>query len=228
MSDLNSFREMASAMRTRTGFDATILTFKKGRWIAGQAGTDMNDHELIALVDDAMYGWVKWEDKKAVDYQVGFIRDKFKPPKRGQLGDTDPNKWDRRDTDPWQLTFFLPLADRETGQLYMYATSSRGGRDAIAALFDQYTENLERHPEDAGKMPVVALSRDHYAHQEYGRVETPQLDIIGWEEPPANIKPIKPPPPASPALIDHVAGAAALPDPKKGNGRGELDDEIPY
>jgi hypothetical protein len=47
---------------------------------------------LVALVDQLMLGWCKWEDKKPVDYHVGFVRDRFKPPKRSELRDADPTR----------------------------------------------------------------------------------------------------------------------------------------
>jgi len=56
----NPFREMAAAMRSRTGFDGTMLLFKKEiGWKAGKDAVDMNDEELVALVDELMFGWCK-------------------------------------------------------------------------------------------------------------------------------------------------------------------------
>jgi hypothetical protein len=66
------FREMAAALRSRTGFEGTIMKFNKGRWTAGKDAVDMNNRELIAHVDQTMFGWCRWEDKKPVDYHVGL------------------------------------------------------------------------------------------------------------------------------------------------------------
>src|SRR5262245_54977325 len=128
MTNSDPFREMAQAMRARTGFDGAILKFNKGNWIAGKDAINMNEAELIALVDRIMYGFVKWEDKRAVDFHVGFVADRFRPPKRPQLGDTDRSLWDKPSQDPWQLTFVLPMASAEDGELYFFSTSSHGGR----------------------------------------------------------------------------------------------------
>jgi hypothetical protein len=170
---LDPFREMAGAMRSRTGLDATMLKFSKGRWVAGKDAVDMNDRELIAHVDQTMLGWCRWEDKKPVDYRVGFVKDRFKPARRRELGDADPNRWERRDQDPWQLTFFLPLTDPNDGGFFVYSTTSRGGKDAIADLLDAYSHNREHHPQEAHKLPQVCLSGDHYNHPDFGRVEKP-------------------------------------------------------
>jgi hypothetical protein len=243
---IDPFREMANAMRSRTGFDGTILKFSKGCWTAGKDATDMGDKELIAHVDQLMYGWTKWEDKKPVDYHVGFVRDRYKPPRRRELGDNDPGKCERRDQDPWQLTFFLPLTDPNDGELFVYSTTSRGGKDALANLQDAFADNREHHPKDADKLPLTGLSSDHYPHPDYGRVETPELDIVRWVDAPVNMKAIKPPASASPFLaIEHnsesqpesdsepafgtpQSAERTVPTKKSGGSFADLDDEIPF
>jgi hypothetical protein len=216
----NPFREMAQAMRSRTGFDGTMLLFKKEiGWKAGKDAVDMNDEELVALVDQLMFGWCKWKDNKPVDYHVGLVCDRFKPPKRGELGDNDSTRWERRNKDPWQFTFFLPLADPETAALYVFSTTSAGGKDALADLQEIYADGRERQ-ENAGKAPRVALQAEHYNHQEYGLVYKPRFAIVDWAAPPA-IKPIRPP---ASQTIEHVDAPKLEHRPR----RGELDDDIPF
>jgi hypothetical protein len=170
-----------------------------------------------------MFGFVKWENRKAVDYHVGLVRERFQPPKRAQLGDTDRSLWERDNSDPWQLTFFLPLSDPETDELFVYSTTSRGGRDCLANLQEAYADNRQYHPAEAHKLPLVELDASHYQHQDFGRVETPTFDIIEWVEPPANVKQIKPPMSASPLLaIEHVA------KPAETKPASEPNDEIPF
>jgi hypothetical protein len=212
------FRTMAAAMRSRVGFDATMLLFKKGHWLCGKDQASMNDEELIALVDQLMFGWCKWENKRPIDYHIGLVRDRFKPPKRSELGDDDSKQWERRDSDPWQFTFFLPLADPETTELYVFSTTSAGGKDALADLSELYADGRERQ-ENAGKAPRVALQATHYVHPEFGRVEKPCLTIVDWVDPPA-IKPVRPP-----ASLSQTIGALQLEHKPR---RGELDDDIPF
>jgi hypothetical protein len=223
---LDPFREMASAMRSRTGFDGTMLKFTKGRWTAGKSATDMGDKELIAHVDQLMYGWTKWEDKKPVDYDVGFVRDRYRPPPRRQLGDDDPDKWER-ERDPWQRSYFLPLTDPTNGDFYVWSTASDGGKEALADLQDAYADNRELHPKDAHQLPVICLSGDHYNHPDHGRVETPLLDIVRWVDPPKNIKQIRPPKTASSTLVIEQKRDEAS-DKGFGSDFGaDFDDEFP-
>jgi hypothetical protein len=136
-----------------------------------------------------------------------FVRDRYKPPKRRDLGDNDPAQWER-DNDPWQMTFFLPLTDPDSDELYVYSTTSRGGKDALANLQEAFADNREHHPENADKLPLVSLSGNHYPHPVYGRVETPAFDIERWIDPPKNIKQIRPPASARPTLaIEHAPKA---------------------
>ena len=203
---VDPFREMANALRSRPGFNATNLKCPKGHWLAGAAATSTNNAELIARVDHAMFGWCLWVDKKPIDYHVGFVRDRYKPPRRSQLGHTDPAKWPKKGNDPWQMTFYLPLVDPNDDELYVFSTSSKGGRDALANLQEAYADNREFHPQDAHKLPLVTLSTDHYTHPEYGRVETPLFEIVRWVDPPANMKAVKPPASASPMLaLEHTS-----------------------
>jgi hypothetical protein len=219
--NLDPFKQIAAAMRSRNGFDATLLLFKKGLWTAGKDASAMDGVELAALVNELMTGWAKWEDKRPADYVVGRVADGFKPPKRNQLGDTDRSLWDF-DKDPWQFGFYLPLADPKSGQLYVYQTSSHGGKNAIANLLDTYTDFCEREGTD--KVPLISLASDHYAHQEFGRVNVPMLDISGWIDPPANIKQIRPPASATP-LLAAPQGGQPLAVATQG---GDFNDEIPF
>ncbi len=224
---LDPFREMAGALRSRTGFDGTVVKFNKGRWPAGKEASDMSGRELNAHVDQLMYGYTKWEDKKPVDYHVGFVRDRYKPPKRRDLGDNDSNKWERPDQDPWQLTFFLPLTDPNTGQLFIYSTTSRGGKDALANLQDAYADNREFHPEAASKLPVICLTSNHYQHPDYGRVETPAFDIVRWVDPPKNAKQVRPPAATTaPLALEHAKKHEAADE--EPDSVGDFEDEIPF
>jgi hypothetical protein len=211
-------------MRSRTGFDATVLKFTKGQWSAGKDGTRMNDVELIAHVDQSMFGWIKWENKRMADFDIGLTRERFRPKRRHDLGDNDPNTWVKGD--PWQFTFLLPLSAPKTGQLYMYSTTSRGGKDALAKVQDAYADHCEMHPKEAHKLPAVCLAADWYPHPEYGRVETPCFDIVGWVDPPPGVKQIRPPASTSVLAIEHKT-IDATPEPETENPGAGMD-AIPF
>ena len=183
--NLDPFKQMATAMKTRGSFDATLLVFKKGYWTAGAAASAMDNVQLIALVDDLMTGWAKWEDKSTTDLIIGRVADSYAPPRRNELGDTDSSLWSNG-KDPWSFNFYLPLVDPQTSQVYVYTTSSPGGKDAIGSLLEAFTDFREQEKND--KLPLVNLSNDHYPHQQFGRVDVPIFEILGWQERPPNVK----------------------------------------
>jgi DNA (cytosine-5)-methyltransferase 1 len=220
----NPYREMAASVRGRTGFEGTILLFNKGEWTAGKV--PMNDQELIALVPEAMSGWCKWRDGRPVDYYVGFVRDRYKPPKRDELGDIDASKWEKRSgerKDPWQFTYYLPLVDPRTGQLYIFSTTTQGGKDAWAGLLEDYADSQDRQ-DTVGKLPRVALCSETYDHWEYGKVHKPTFKILGCEDLPPGVRPIRPPVSAALA-IEYGAGATSQIEHKPLRSD---DDEIPF
>jgi hypothetical protein len=218
----NPYRELAASMRSKTGFTAPMLLFTKGDWVVGK--DTMNDQELIALPDLSMRGWCKLQDSKPVDFYVGFVRDRYMPPKRDELGDTDPRKWEKtrrgEPKDPWQFTYYVPMANPETAQVCIFSTTSQGGKEAWADLLDAYADSQER--EDAvGKMPRVALRGESYDHWEFGKVHKPIFKIVGWETPPA-IKPIRAPSSAAALAIEHVD------QPLIEHKPAPIDDDIPF
>jgi hypothetical protein len=222
----NPFREMAASVRGKTGFDATILRFNGGDWTAGKDNINMNDEEFIVLADHLMLGWCKWQDGKPVDYRIGLVRDRFKPPHRGELGDNDVSRWERRGNerkDPWQFTYYVPLVDPRTAQLYIFLTTTDGGKEAWADLSAAYADSQDQQ-DTVGKMPRVALCSDDYIGQHGGTVHKPIFKILGCEDPPPGLRPIRPPIPA--ALAIEYGASQPLIEHKP--QRNELDEDLPF
>ena len=71
--------------------------------------------------------------------------------------------------------WFLPLIAVETGDVVTFVTSSKGG---IAAIINVCRVYGHRHR--AGQLPIVALRTRSYKHKQFGRIETPDLPIVGW------------------------------------------------
>jgi hypothetical protein len=231
---IDPFREMAAIMRGRQGFDGTLLKFnKEGLWLAGKDGVQMNGVELIALVGESMLGFVLWQNKKPLDYHMGFIRDRYQPPRRELLGHLDRKRWRNTKDDPWQFTHTLPLFDAEESKAFFYSTTSKSGRDCLANLFDAWVSNKETHPKDADKLPLVTLAADSYQHPDYGRVNIPLLEINGWVERPADAKSIMPPVSSTPLLLLEGTGEHKLIEHVEAQKpaaqlSSDLDDQIPF
>lgn len=147
-----------------TGGARNIIKFRKGRFFYGQDDIEIPlGTRLIANMAEAKVGWVRWWDGRPTDEDRG-------------LWETD----DRGDPkDPWQFTNHLPMKGPETGEEFLFATSTRGGIGAIGAFAKAYGTVYRQKP---GKLPVVELRASDYAHpnKAYGRVDVPFLELVDW------------------------------------------------
>ena len=157
-----------------------LLKFVKGKW---ESGDDVlpDGTEFIAHIDQLLRGWVKFIDGKVVDRNVGKIAEGYRPPEREELSDADPKSWTEKDTngeprDPWTAQWFLPLVGVNSGDVLTFVTGSKGGIAAIGALCRIYG-----HKKRDGMLPIVALKTRSYKHKQFGRIETPELPIVGWD-----------------------------------------------
>ena len=167
------------------GMSGTILKFSKD----GQYVRTIDDEavpegtELVCVYDQVQGGWIKFNGKgEQPDRRMGPIFDGFMPPKREELGDLDQEMWERdlsgKPADPWQHQMLLPLQNPETGELFIFGTTSVTGRRAIGNLLAQ-CERLSRKEPD--KYPVIKLSIGGFQHRDerVGWVKTPVFPIVG-------------------------------------------------
>jgi hypothetical protein len=205
------------------------LRFKKGDWKKTITGED----EPIAIgntmpfaVDMLSYRrcWIEWRDHKPVRKIIGRPVDGFISPMREQLGDNDKSRWPRDakgiPQDPWQENFLMVMRDLSDDRLCTFTTTSYYGSRALGMLLKIYAHNAKKHP---GSMPVVLLSSEVRATQNFGDVDAPVFTVVDWKPfgegsaPPG----MKLQPPASPKTQQ------VLPPPKKSIG-DEMDESIPF
>jgi hypothetical protein len=181
----NPFEEYGNAATARGGIEGTLLKFNKGDYLAGQEGEEIPlGTQFAALVDKLTVGWVCWQDNAPVDKQhMGLVAERYQPPRRSELGDLDKTKWEHANgqaQDPWQLTNYLPLRRIDNGELYTFATNTKGGLSAIGELCKEYGKAMRQQPDQD---PVIALDASSYLHRDrsIGRVHVPVLNnIVGW------------------------------------------------
>jgi hypothetical protein len=181
-----------------------LLKFVKGKYGTGDDVVPEGT-EYVAHINQLVRGWSKFEDSKIVEQHLGKVADGFKVPARSDLSDTDPKKWnkdsDGEPRDPWVLQWYLPLVGVESGELITFVTGSKGGIEAIGTLCRVYGR---KHRD--GLLPIVALGVRSYKHKKYGRIENPDLAIVGWDGEPTA-------PPTQPRI---------------GDAAGDLNDQIPF
>jgi hypothetical protein len=71
------------------------------------------------------------------------------------------------------------LRDPESDETYTFATSSRGGLDAIGELCKAYGKAIRQKP---NQYPLIELDGNSYMHRDcsVGRVKFPILKVVGW------------------------------------------------
>jgi hypothetical protein len=158
-----------------------MLRFKKGHYYIGDDEIAIG-REYVAHCTQLARGWVKFGDDKLLEQRIGKVIDGFTPAKRDELGDLDKNKWDTdlagKPLDPWVSQVYLPLEDRETGELVVFVTGSHGGRTAVGSLCNQAARNLARGN------PIIRIDVRSYKHKVYDRIETPLFVVVGFTEVP--------------------------------------------
>jgi hypothetical protein len=161
-----------------------LLFTKFGEWVNGRDRAKLPmGTTLAAYMDTLTVGWVCWLDGQIADTRMGFVCEGFVPPKRDELGHMDQQKWERfddnRPKDPWRLSNHLALADLESGALFTYPTSSKGGLTAIGVLSKQYGKHMRQAPNE---QPILELAVSSYQHSDrsIGEVREPVLKVVGW------------------------------------------------
>ena len=163
--------------------------------------------QFVAIYDQIQGGWIKFMGKgNPPERKQGNLFEGFVPPARETLGDLDQSEWEvglsGKPADPWQFQLLLPLQRAETGELYVFNTSSITGRRAVDNLI-QVCDRMQRtEPND---YPIIRLRIGGFQHRD---------ERIGWIKTPAFERCGKAPKADLTAVTTSVAG--------------DMSDEIPF
>ena len=157
--------------------------FNKGDFLAGETAEIIPTGTNVTVgMDDLLIGWVRWEGGKPAEHHMVRVADGRSPQRRSELGDNDQSLWENdsqgKPRDPWALTQYVPMVD-DTGEIFTFATTSRGGINGIAELARHYGRNRHKHPDD---FPIIALEVETYQHSnpQFGRIKVPEFKRVGW------------------------------------------------
>jgi hypothetical protein len=173
--------EAWASSQTAQAVEGDLLLFKKGKWSRGEDKTAVPEGtKVLVNIDSMSAGWVRWWDSKPVEYRIAPVIERQLPVTREQLGDLDHDAWEtdaRGDPkDPWSRTMRAVMRDAK-GELLTFATSSAGGRNALAKLSKAFALAWRKHP---GEFPVVTLGSETYEHKEFGEIDKPSITVVDW------------------------------------------------
>jgi hypothetical protein len=155
---------------------------KEGQFVTSDDGEPISDvAEFVALADQTLIGWLKFNENAPPDRAMGLLYDNFIMPPRATLGDTDESKWpiglSGKPDDPWKHQIYLVLQNTETTELFTFVTSSTTGRRSVGNLLRHYDRMLRMNP---GELPVVRLKPSGFQHRDerVGWVATPAFAVV--------------------------------------------------
>lgn len=181
--EANYFEKYGEAA-TQHNIVGRLLKFTKfGEFVAGQENEIIQiGTEFVAYMPAFSVGYVRWEDNRPAQFEMGYVGEGFVPPKRNDLGWNDSNQWERDDKgvprDPWQFTNSLIFVEIDRRLLYTFNTSSKGGFNAMGRLSKIYGQHRRVSPSD--DLPTVRLGVDSYKHsnKSYGEIRVPKFDVV--------------------------------------------------
>jgi hypothetical protein len=190
-----------------SGIVGRLIKFdgKEGRFLFVDNDETINvEEDFVVLCDETLVAYVKFQPNGPPLREGGLLyAPNFALPRREQLGDIDPRKWEiglsGKPEDPWKIEMALVLKRPATQELCTFSTMSKTGRRAVGSLLKHY-DRLQRSSPAA--FPAVRLKPGSYNDDRYGRVLIPTFPVVG----------------VSPG---HTA---AIPDTSL---KGDLNDEIP-
>jgi hypothetical protein len=139
--------------------------------------------EFVVIYDQVQGGWIKFTGKGNPPVRKqGAVFGGFVPPPRSELGDEDRSEWDTdlsgKPADPWQFQLLIPMQNVETGELFVFQTTSLTGRragDNLIGLCGRMEKNEPEH------YPVIKLRISGFNHRDerVGWVKTPAFERVG-------------------------------------------------
>lgn len=176
----NPFLDAADSMGASSGALFTKFDGNTGKWSYGKDQEEIEKGTRVALnAAEIRRGWICWKDGEVQQETMVRIVD-GSPPAKGELPDYGPFD---RDQDGWREQSSVEFRDVEGGEQFLFKTSSKGGRIAVANLVKDYGRSFQQHP---GELAIVELGNVSFdAKDERGRKlgkkYAPAFKIVGWQ-----------------------------------------------
>lgn len=179
-SDLTSLTTLAAESAT-SGDDTLLRLLRDGIWVYGSNNDEVEPGSQWAINPYSFqHGWICWGNSEVLG-EVMVPHGQPLPP-RSELpaheyvddnGNTREASWDD------QLSFHLMCVyGVDKGLEVLYKATSYGGKKAVGAVARAIAG--EASDGSLAVVPVVELNVDSYQHKKWGKIYTPELDIVRW------------------------------------------------
>jgi hypothetical protein len=151
--DQSDLFERYGSAATARNIEGDLFKFVQRDFLAGQDGREIPiGTGLRARMNTLCVGYQHWENGLPTEQRhMGLVAEGYVPPKRSELGDHDKDHWERDakgPKDPWSFGNLLVFDNPETGEVFTFATSSRGGISAVGELCKLYGKHIRQHPDE--------------------------------------------------------------------------------
>lgn len=157
--------------------NVSYLKFTKaGQWEFGKDGDSLDKDEVVA-VNPASFvaGWQGWNNGMPVDGPVVSISQRASLPQEADLPAIPAG-----DMNGWNALLGVNFKAMEDGTDLQYHATSYGGKKFVQNLMKAVGLGMKEH----GDAPIalLKLSADNYKHATYGKIFTPEFEIVGWAD----------------------------------------------
>lgn len=174
--DPTKFQAGAANMKKAAGGRADFLRMdKSGDWFYGTDDTPVTEANRIYIDPmGSVHGWQCWADTDIAGVQPDLLEE-VKAPHYENI----PERPDHLPANgrEWAVMYGIS-AILDDGSPLTYTTTSHGGKNALADLYDQITSQFGTDP--SKMIPVVKLTNDWYKHKKYGKTFVPVFEVVDW------------------------------------------------
>lgn len=169
----NALRQLGVASAQGSG-NPFLKMDKAGDWTYGAEGVEVDEQdEWVVNPMSFRVGVVGWSNGQKVGEEMYIIG-------QGQVDkSTLPEIVSRKQGDGWKDQLSFDLFSMGDNVLCTFASSSKGGKDAIGALALEISKRAELN-----EFPVIRCTTTHYIHKQYGKTFTPSFEVVRWDKMP--------------------------------------------
>lgn len=164
-------RDTSTRIAAETSDNQYLKLDKGGYWCFGAEETEVEEGSIWAINPMTLaVGYVAWGDGELLGEEMVPASDT--PLMRSNLPDVGA---------PWKPQVGLQLVctnGEDEGVTVVYKASSKGGQKAFKQILDAIVKQAESGTDKV--VPLVTLEVDSYKHKEFGKIYTPELEVVDW------------------------------------------------
>ena len=150
------------------------LKFSKGDFVYGPEEATIDPEERFAVdISSLKRGFICWGDG-------AVLGEEMKPVTQGAVNEDSLEDYSDQGGE-WRDQTSIEFTSMEDGQVFLFKTSSYGGRKAIAEVVSKFAQRAKRG--ETSVVPVITMLAGSYKHKSYGKVHVPVFEVVDWLQP---------------------------------------------